>query len=345
LHFTCMQSTKETIIEFVSQKDIVSYHDFKLKFAHINESTLVRHLNEYTKTWVLQKKKVWRNTFYFTKNHVEQYFDTPTWERHKVWYNPDFLRNYIPNQTYFFSATNLKKLETAIKDLPIDTDFYKTNKRFLEKSLIDLSFASSYLEGNTYSYLDTEVLLKYNEINKDKSKEETQMVLNHKKAIEYMIYYKKELLFNKQSFFEIHELLGDKLLLKGDLWVIRSNIVEIWGSTYTPLDNRFQLEEEFTLFLDKLNQINNPFEQSLFIMLFIPYFQLFLDINKRTSRIMGSLPLIKYNLPVLSMIQMTKKNYIISILAMYELNNVELLQQLWTDNYITNLSSYKHYFN
>jgi hypothetical protein len=73
--------------------------------------------------------------------------------------------------------------------------------------LIDLSFASSYLEGNTYSYLDTEVLLKYNEVNKEKTSEETQMILNHKKAIEYMIYYKKELDFDKQTFFEIHSLL------------------------------------------------------------------------------------------------------------------------------------------
>jgi len=63
-----------------------------------------------------------------------------------VSYNPEFLRSYTPNKTYFFSKINLTKLQDAVKDLPIDTDFYKTNKKFLEKSLIDLSFASSYLE-------------------------------------------------------------------------------------------------------------------------------------------------------------------------------------------------------
>jgi Fic family protein len=111
-----------------------------------------------------------------------------------------------------------------------------------------------------------------------------------------------------------------------------------------PLDNKFQLEEECMVFLEKLNHITNPFEQSLFIMIFIPYFQLFVDINKRTSRIMGNLPLVQHNLPLLSMIQMPKKDYIVAMLAIYELNNAELLQQLWTDNYITNLSSYKLYF-
>jgi hypothetical protein len=77
---------------------------------------------------------------------MEAYFDTPDWERKKVSYDPDFLRNYIPNETFFFSEKNLKRLQDFVKDLPIDTDFYKTNKRFIEKSLIDLTYASSYLE-------------------------------------------------------------------------------------------------------------------------------------------------------------------------------------------------------
>lgn len=305
-------------------------------------TTIYRWLKRLEESGDIIQIKKWT---YQLKPNLEQYFDTPTWERKKVSYNPDFLRNYIPNTTHFFSAKNLGKLQQAVSNLSLATDFYTTNKRLIEKSLIDLSFASSYLEGNTYSQLDTEVLIKYNEISKEKTAEETQMILNHKRAIEYMIHYKKELLFSKQSFFEIHELLGDKLLLNGDLWVIRSNIVEIGGSTYTPLDNQFQLEEEFILFLDKLQQIINPFEQSLFIMVFIPYFQLFLDINKRTSRIMGNLPLVQHNLPVLSMIQMTKKDYIVAILAIYELNNTELLEQLWTENYLLNLQTYKNYFS
>jgi Fic family protein len=160
-----------------------------------------------------------------------------------------------------------------------------------------------------------------------------------------MIYYKKELGFTKQTFFEIHSLLWEKLLLKDELWIIRNKLVEIWWSTYNPLENKFQLEKEFEIFLEKLNKIKNPFEQSLFIMTFIPYFQLFLDINKRTSRIMWNLPLIKHNLPVLSLIQLEKKKYIVAILAIYELNNVDLLQNIWTENYLLNLQRYKKYFS
>jgi len=331
---------REEILKFLGKNVEVKTWDL-VKFFWKDRTTIYRWLKKLENTWEVEKVKKWT---YKLKQKLEKYFDTPTWERKKVTYNPTLLRNYIPNETYFLSEKNLIKLQNSIKDLPIDTDFYKSKKRFLETLLIDLSFASSYLEWNTYSYLDTEVLLKYNEINKEKTSEETQMILNHKKAIKYMIHYKRELDFNKQTFFEIHSLLWEKLLLKDEIWVIRNKIVEIWWSTYKPIDNKYQLEEEFELFLEKLNKIKNPFEQSLFIMTFISYFQLFLDINKRTSRIMGNLPLIKHNLPVLSLIELEKKKYIIAILTIYELNNVDLLQNIWTENYILNLEKYKNYF-
>lgn len=242
---------EEEILKFLQEKSQATTKEM-VEYFKKDRTTIYRWLKKLEKTEKIEKIKKWH---YKLKESIEQYFDTPTWERKKVFYNPDFLRNYIPNETYFFSQSNLKKLQNAISDLPIDTDFYKTNRRFLETLLIDLSFASSYLEWNTYSYLDTEVLIKYNEINKEKTEEETQMILNHKKAIEYMIYYKKELQFNKNTFFDIHSLLWEKLLLKSDLWIIRNKIVEIWWSTYTPLDNKFRLEEEFEMFLEKLNLI------------------------------------------------------------------------------------------
>ena len=332
---------RDEILKYLDQNWKVKTWEL-VKFFWKDRTTIYRWLKKLENEWSIIQIKKWT---YKLKEKIEKYFNIPVWERKKIKYNPEFLKNYIPNETYFFSKQNLEKLENTIKDLPIDTDFYKTNKRLLETLLIDLSFASSYLEWNTYSYLDTEVLLKYNEISKEKTSEETQMILNHKKAIEYMIYYKKELNFNKQTFFEIHSFLWNKLLLKEELGIIRNKIVEIWWSTYKPLDNQFQLEEEFEIFLEKLNKIKNPFEQSLFIMVFIPYFQLFLDINKRTSRIMWNLPLIKYNLPVLSLIQLEKKKYIVAILAIYELNDTSLIQKLWIDNYLLNLERYKNYLN
>lgn len=330
---------KHEIIQYLTQHETATTWELVTTFDK-DRTTIYRRLKKLTEEWEIIQIKKW--TYKLAPN-IQHYFNKPTWERKKVSYNPDFLRDYIPNHSSFFDSNNLAKLQHAISELPLHTDFYKTNKRFLEKLLIDLSFASSYLEWNTYSQLDTEVLIKYHEISEEKTAEETQMILNHKKAIEYIIHYKRELHYNTQTFFEVHSLLGDKLLLPADLGRLRDNIVEIWWSTYIPLDNRFQLHEEYELFLQKLNQIINPFEQSLFIMVFIPYFQLFLDINKRTSRIMGNLPLIKHNIPVLSMLQMKQKDYIMAILSIYELNNTDMLQRLWTANYLLNLEHYKIY--
>ncbi|MDD2871564.1 MAG: Fic family protein [Candidatus Gracilibacteria bacterium] len=166
------------------------------------------------------------------------------------------------------------------------------------------------------------------------------MIINHKNSIKYIIDNKKEISLSKQDFQNIHILLGKGLLLDEYLGKIRSTEVSIGGSSYSPLDNKFQLEEQFELFLQKLNEIKNPFEQSLFILVFIPYFQIFMDINKRTSRIGANIPLIKNGLIPFSFLQIKDRDYINAILAIYELNDVSLMRDLFVDNYILNMKRY-----
>jgi Fic family protein len=90
-----------------------------------------------------------------------------------------------------------------------------------------------------------------------------------------------------------------------------------------------------------LNSIKNPFEQSLFILVFIPYFQLFLDINKRVSRISANIPLIKNGYEPFSFLQIKERDYINAILAIYELNDVSLMADLFVNNYLLNLDRYR----
>jgi len=304
----------------------------------IERTTIYRDLRSLIKQWYIVSPSKW---VYKIKIRAQDYLKLPTRERTKLWYDYDFLASYIPNQTSFFTAQQLKQLEQYSNNIALDTNFYKTNKRLLEIIMIDLSFSSSSLEGNTYSQLDTEVLIKYKEIAQDKSKEETTMILNHKQCIEYMIWYKNEIWYNKQTFYEIHQLLGKDLLPDSQIGIIRSQSVEIWWSVYSPLDNPHTLMSEFELFLTKLNQIINPFEQSIFIMIFIPYFQLFMDINKRTSRMSCNLPLLKHNLPLISLLAISPRDYITAILAVYELQDTSLLAQLYTDNYLLNAHRYQ----
>jgi Fic family protein len=100
------------------------------------------------------------------------------------------------------------------------------------------------------------------------------------------------------------------------------------------------LEEEFALFIQKLNMIEDPFEQSLFILVFLPYFQLFMDVNKRIARMASNLPLLKHNLPLISLLDVERKKFITAILAIYELNDVSLLSEIFVQNYLLNVERY-----
>ena len=257
-----------------------------------------------------------------------------------VSYNPDFLRSYIPNVSSFLWEFREKIGEATRNIEPMATLDYMKNRRAIENLLIDLSYTSSKMEGNTYSYLDPEVLIKYNEEAEWKKQEETQMILNHKVAIEYIIDGKNMFHLTKSEFCELHALLGKWLIHDTYLGIFRTTPVQIGGSRYLPPDIPSLIEWEFSLFLEKLRQIENPLEQSLFILIFIPYFQAFIDINKRTSRLSANIPLIAHGLPPISLLQIKERAYIDAILAIYELNDVSLMAKLYTENYLLNMHRY-----
>lgn len=333
----------DRIFEYIkSKQEKVQFKELKNKFDDINESTLVRNLNKLIKENKLKKEKDWKNIFYFIfwKEFIIDYLSKPFFEREAKKYNKNFLKNYIPNKTSFLWDRQIDILEKLNSQKQLSTYDYKNNIKAIENLLIDLSYTSSKLEWNTYSYLDTEVLIKYNEKAEGKTQQEYQMILNHKNVIKYIIENKNKIIFDKKTFFEIHQILWEWLLLVDYLWNIRKGEVQIWWSPYKPLDNYYLLNEEFELFLEKLNSIKNPFEQALFILVFIPYFQIFMDINKRTSRITCNIPLIKNWLPPLSLLQTKEKDYILAVLAIYELNDISLMRDLFVDNYLLNFERY-----
>jgi len=328
----------QKILELFEKEKILKTADILIFFDNkVERTTIYRDLKELIKE---EKIKEISKGKYELKIDVRVYLWQAYFEREPKNYNFDFLKNYIPNKTSFL-WNSYKKIEKEYEKInELTTYDYLKNIRWIENLLIDLSYASSKLEWNTYSYLDTEVLVKYNEEAEWKTKEETQMILNHKNIIKYLVDYRKELNFENKTFFEIHQILWKWLLFVDYLWKIRDSEVKIWGSTYTPLEDIFVLKEQFYLFLSKLNQIKNPFEQSLFILVFIPYFQIFMDINKRTSRISANIPLIKNGLAPISLLQVKERDYINAILAIYELNDTTLMRDIFVNNYLLNLKRY-----
>ena len=137
------------------------------------------------------------------------------------------------------------------------------------------------------------------------------MILNHKEAIQFVVDHLAEISINRLDLFGIHALLADGLLVDPAMaGRLRRMPVGISSSNYLPLDDRFAIEEEFGVLVEKAAAITDPFEQSFFLLVHIPYLQAFEDINKRTSRIASNIPLLKADLAPMSFLTMDDGAYI-----------------------------------
>ena len=254
----------------------------------------------------------------------------PESQRKSVGYQRHFLELYRPNIDSYLSESEIERLsrigKTSMTEQPAGT----YAKQILHRLLIELSWNSSRLEGNTYSLLDTERLISAGKVADNKSAIETQMIINHKEAIEFIVQAGDDIGFNRYTILNLHALLANNLLpdpaASGRL---RSFAVGIRNSTYTPPAIPQLIDEMFDLMLQKAGQIQNPFEQSFFIMVHLPYLQPFDDVNKRVSRLAANLSLNKHNLAPLSFINVPNEPYIKGLLGIYELNRIELLKDVF----------------
>jgi Fic family protein len=256
----------------------------------------------------------------------------PLIHRKIVGYNRVFLDSYRPNATAYLSDTERSLLHKT-GTVPIGNQPAGTYaRRIFDRLLIDLSWNSSRLEGNTYSKIDTKRLIDFGREAKGKDRIEAQMILNHKDAIEFLVTAADEINFNKYTLLNLHGLLANNLLsnpkAEGRLRFIEVGIEQ---SSFQPLAIPQVIEECFNQILACARAIKDPFEQSFFVMVQLPYLQPFDDVNKRVSRLAANIPLIKSNLIPLTFIDVPRDLYTQSILGVYELNRIELLKDtyLW----------------
>lgn len=254
----------------------------------------------------------------------------PVASRKPVGYNREFLEFYRPNIDTYLTKVEKQTLarfgHTAHFNQPAGT----FAREILNRLLIDLSWNSSRLEGNTYSLLDTERLISLGEVSDKKTAMEAQMILNHKDAIEFLVEGVDDIGFNRYSILNLHGLLSHNLLpdtaASGRL---RRISVGIHKSVYTPLGVPQLIEEMFDLLLEKASQIEDPFEQAFFVMVHLPYLQPFDDVNKRVSRLAVNIPLFRNNLAPLSFTDVPNNLYIQGILGVYEINRIDLLKDVF----------------
>ena len=208
----------------------------------------------------------------------------------------------------------------------------------IERLAIDLSWKSSQIEGNTYTLLETERLLKEKQTALGKQKDEAVMLLNHKEAIDFIVEnpdYLKQLSIKEIE--DIHSILTKELGINRNL---RSRRVGITGTNYRPLDNQFKIIEAFESMCKLINKKSNVFEKSLLALILISYIQGFIDGNKRTARIVSNSILIGNNYCPISFRTVDSIDYKKAMLIFYEQNNISPFKRIFIDQFQFAVNTY-----
>lgn len=272
--------------------------------------------------------------------NLDTYFDKEQDEREvQDSFNFNLINEVLP-KVDLFTPEELQILENAqaqfaerLSKLPVVS--YKNE---MERLGIDLSWKSSQIEGNTYSLLETERLLKEKLTANGKTKEEAVMLLNHKDALDFILdvpEYLKELTVARIE--EIHALLTKELGVERN---IRSHRVGITGTNYTPLDNEFQIRDALEDSVRLINGKSNVFEKALLILVLLSYIQAFTDGNKRTARIVSNGVLIANGYCPISFRTVDSIDYKKAMLMFYEQNNIAAFKRIFIDQFLFAVKTY-----
>ena len=332
----------ELIIDFVKENPNCSsnkIHEYlKLKASY---STVKRILKKQILENLIEIKGTGKSTKYsiglaYELLHfvdMNQYFKKEIDER-KIKNNFNFL---LLKDTLFhvniFSEIELDSLNALqnqhkknIKKLT-KNEYHKA----LERLAIDFSWKSSQIEGNTYSLLETEILLLDKKTASGKTRDEATMLINHKDTIDYIIREPNFIVPLTVSKIEsLHALLVKELNINKN---IRKRKVGISGTNYTPIDNEFQIREALEDFCKLINSQTNVFVKALIALVFISYIQPFSDGNKRTARILSNAFLIHHNYCPISFRTVNSIDYKKAILIFYEQNNITAFKKVFMDQF------------
>lgn len=265
--------------------------------------------------------------------NLDTYFSQDVDERIvQTSFNFDLIREQMPGVSLFSSEerVHLRNLQRIFRQHIAEMTPNEYNKE-MERLGIDLSWKSSQIEGNTYSLLETERLLRESKTANGKTQEEATMLLNHKYALRFILDnpdYLQELTVRHIE--DIHSLLTKGLSVdKG----IRHRRVGITGTNYHPLDNEFQIREAMHDTCDLINSKEDVFEKALLALVLLSYIQAFSDGNKRTARITSNAILIANGYCPLSFRSVDSIDYKKAMLIFYEQNNLYAFKQIFIEQF------------
>ena len=247
-------------------------------------------------------------------------------------FNFQLIKEILPHVT-LFTEEEMERLESAHKTFlnNMSTLSEVEYRKEMERLGVDLSWKSSQIEGNTYSLLETERLLKEKLTAQGKTKEEAVMLLNHKDALDFILDYPdylKELTVRRLE--NIHGILTKELGVGNG---IRKRRVGITGTNYRPLDNEFQIREALEDTCQLINGKENIFEKALLALMLLSYIQPFTDGNKRTARISSNAILLAWGYCPISFRTVDSVDYKKAMLMFYEQNNIAAFKQIFIEQY------------
>lgn len=272
--------------------------------------------------------------------NLATYFDKDIDEREvQESFNFDLIRDVLP-KVEIFTKEELEVLNAAQLEFEKNTEGMTEleYRKEMERLGVDLSWKSSQIEGNTYSLLETERLLKDKQTASGKTKEEAVMLLNHKDALDFVLDvpdYLKELSVHRIE--DIHSILTKELEVDRN---IRHRRVGITGTNYRPLDNEIQIREALEDTCTLVNGKDNVFEKALLTLVLLSYIQAFVDGNKRTARITSNAILIANGYCPISFRTVDSIDYKKAMLMFYEQNNIAAFKKIFIEQFLFAVKTY-----
>lgn len=332
----------QQILDFIKKnRECSSKEIFENVELSVSYATLKRMLTNLISNNYIATKGQGKGTKYITSPtfeviqpiDIEQYYEKEIDEREiKEGFNFSIITEVLAKHSVFTESElfRLNKLQNTFKKNISQLTETEYRKEF-ERLTIDLSWKSSQIEGNTYSLLETERLLKEKETAAGKTKEEATMLLNHKDALDFIINnpgYLNPLSISKIE--DIHSILIKELAVERNL---RKRRVGISGTNYKPLDNEFQILEALKSTCHVINNKESVFEKALLALVLISYIQPFMDGNKRTARIISNAILMNYNYCPLSFRTVDSIDYKKAMLLFYEQNNISNFKEIFINQF------------
>lgn len=314
--------------------------------ADISRMTIIRDIDVLLENNFIQKKGLGRSVVYeiapkgmlLAPIDSEIYFKKSPDQRRDA--KKSFQQEIFKSMEYLFSTQEFSRLDkinenyqkriSALSPVALRKEF--------ERLTIELSWKSSQIEGNTYSLIDTEILLKQKREAEGHKKEEAIMLINHKRAIEYI--HENAGIFKKISLRNIENVHA---LIVGGLGVtrgLRKKVVGITGTVYRPLDNEFQIKEAVEQMVKTIENISHPLWKALVFILLLSYIQPFEDGNKRTARLVGNAILLAHNYCPLSYRSVDEAEYKKATLLFYEKNSAWMFKKIFLDQFEFAVNNY-----